>query len=197
MIYENSFPECKVEGSQEPVPYQHGMLTGHIPEKCSTCHFLQGGLCARAAQLTGELLNLDHGPCSKSGNTDPTTINVPGVYPYQQTEVPYKCSSCAYLKGDGSGTTYCMDQTDIWNGFPRGVDWGKWKPDHPVVGVAGHRLDRNILLLEYRGRRSQAIQAFKKLNPKVRRNDAMKVMEEVRRRLLRADAQEDPGGPYW
>ncbi len=196
-MYQKSFPICPVEGPRDPVPYQRGMMKGAIPRKCATCQFLEGGMCARGVNLTDTLLYLDHGPCSISGNTDPEPINLPNVWPYQQIMVPYKCTSCPRLMADGGDGVICTDNREVLGGFPRGVDWGKFKPDHPVVGIAGYKLDRDTILLEVRGNRNQAVRSFKALNPKASMKEAMDAMQQVRGKIMMASSQENPGGPIW
>lgn len=196
-MYQKSFPLCPVDGPRDPVPYSNGVMQGAIPRKCSTCQFLERGLCSRGVQLTDSLLNLDHGSCSKGGNTDPEPINLPNVWPYEQIVVPYKCTSCPKLMADGGGGVICTDDSDVWNGFPRGVDWGKFRPDHPVVGIAGYKLDRNTVLLESMGNRNQAVRSFKALNPKASMKQAMDAMAQVRAKLMMSSSQGGPGGPFW
>lgn len=196
-MYQRSFPLCPVKGSQDLVPYQNGRMQGAIPTKCSTCQYLNGGMCARAIHLTDELLHLDHGACSRSGNTDPQTINLPNVWPYEQIEVPYKCSSCPRMMADGQGGVICSENSAELGGFPRGVDWGKFKPDHPVVGVRGFKLDRATVVLEAMGNRNRAVRAFKAINPKVSTKQAMEALTQIRSKLMMAASQDEPGGPFW
>lgn len=196
-MYEQSFPRCTVQGSREPVPYKRGMMKGHIPEKCSTCRFLEGGMCSRGIRLTEQMLRLDHGPCSKEGVSDPEVINIPNTYPFEKTLVPWKCRSCAHLMADGQGGMYCKDQLDIWEGFPRGLDWGKFVPDHPVIGLKDWKLDREIIHLEAMGKRNQAIRVFRNLNPKASIKEGIKAMVELRTKLMMFASQNEPGGPYW
>ena len=196
-MYQRAFPKCPVQGSLEPVPCQRGNFTGSIPQKCSACQYFHGGLCARGVQLTDEMLHLDHGPCSRPGNTDPETINLPNVWPYEQIQVPWKCALCPKMMADGAGGVICTDDLETWGAFPREVDWGKFQPDHPVVGVKGYKIDRDTVLLEARGDRNRAVRAFKAANPKVSMKEAQQVMATVRNKLMMASGQGDPGGPYW
>ena len=75
----------------------------------------------------GRYLNLDHGPCSKTGPTDPVMYE--DSFIVSKVEIPRKCSKCVFLMVDSIYGFYCTQDKEKWGDFHRGLDWGAWEPD--------------------------------------------------------------------
>jgi hypothetical protein len=122
------FPTCKVDGPIDPpVSFGHLGSRGAVPFKCSKCKYLFEGGCTRYIEEVGRYLHLDHGPCSKTGPTDPVLYE--DIFIVSKVEIPRKCSKCVFLKVESIYGFYCSQDKEKWGDFHRGLDWGAWEPN--------------------------------------------------------------------
>ena len=126
-MYKYYFPSCSVKGAIEPpVPFGHMLSSGAVPNKCADCEYLFEGSCVRCPEAK-HYLHLDHGPCGVDGPTHP--VHYEDQFIKAHVTVPKKCASCNFLKVDRIRDFICTKDKDRWGDFPRGLDWGDWKPD--------------------------------------------------------------------
>ena len=126
-MYRYYFPICPVKGPIEPpIPYGHMLSKGSVPNKCADCGYLFEGSCRRFPEAQ-PFLHLDHGPCGIDGPTKPVYFE--NQFIKAKVKVPQKCVSCKFLETDRIRGFVCRKDEDKWGDFPRGLDWGDWKPD--------------------------------------------------------------------
>lgn len=173
------FPQCTVIGPTHPISYSH-LMSGAVPEKCTTCEHLFEGSCLRAVQSTGHL-QLDYAPCRKRGSTRP--IRIVNEYFSANVDVPEKCSSCPLLQVDARRGFSCGEDAEIWRSFPRNIDWGAWNPSRPDTVFNNACNTRSFVDFLSQGEHVKAIQAFRAYNPDASISDARAAVAATERAL--------------
>ncbi|MDQ1817127.1 hypothetical protein RBA41_27855 [Massilia sp. CCM 9210] len=135
-MYRTVIPHCTVAGPVDPVPYSH-FISGAIPRKCDACKDMFEGGCVRAMDQVEGYLTLDHGPCPVKGPTHPVLVET--EYYTSKVFVPAKCLRCLHLDLDRIRGFVCRRDSKTWGAFPRTLDWGAWRPDHPNLALQSGR----------------------------------------------------------
>lgn len=116
---------------------------------------------------------LDHGPCPVDGDTRP--VEMSGKKPSRPLFVPYKCSSCTFLRADSIRGFVCNYHKEQWGSFPRSLDWGGWEPEHAPLGIDGKVIATVEVLAEIgQGRSARAVAELKRLYPGLSTEAAVK-----------------------
>jgi hypothetical protein len=82
-----------------------------------------------------------------------------------KVEIPRKCASCRFLKIDSIQRVCCRKDEDKWGDFPRGLDWGAWKPDFIYVELAEPKVTtRNLALHARNDDFIQFVKEYRRIN---------------------------------
>lgn len=180
-MHHTAFPICTVSGGYKPVAYNH-FGAGAVPAKCRKCDALFEGGCTRAMDLVQRYLALDHGPCGVKGPTDP--VRYENEWMRSKVEVPRKCASCPHLEVNRSRGLHCDKDRDVWGNFPRGLDWGAWRPGQPDLTLAsGHEITSAMVEAVRSRSKMKAFMAFRAANSGTSMLDAKRAYVELSSKL--------------
>ncbi|MBK8252682.1 MAG: hypothetical protein IPK82_08445 [Polyangiaceae bacterium] len=182
-MYVRYFPRCPDNGPIYPEqPFGHFGFEGAVPRKCRRCKYLFEGECTRNAANGQPYLMLDHGPCPVDGPTDP--VQYENEFVVSKVQVPRKCSTCRFLRLDSIQGFVCGAEPHIWGDFPRGLDWGSWRPSGPIITLpAPFRSTRDLTDTVIRSDKKAFVTMFRKLNPEVPLAEIRRVYELAREQL--------------
>lgn len=194
-MFRKAFPRCTVEGSYEPVPYQH-FSKGAVPSKCRSCRHLFEGECNRAGEEGYK--RLDHGPCPYPGPTNPVAFE--DYYFISSLFIPAKCQQCPHLQIDRVRGLTCGYQKEKWGHFPRNLDWGEWSPENDellsrlnyLVLKNGRSISLEFVDAVKRGKEVEAIKIHQKLFPATTIKEAREAFSEVAALLTENPLVEPP-----
>jgi hypothetical protein len=192
-MYRKLFPKCEIEGSLEPVKYEHFASQGAVPKKCISCSNLFEGECLRAVDLIEDYLTLDYGVCKIEGETYPVVIETKNENPIC---VPKKCLDCQFLLKSRTRGYTCTSEKEKWGDFSRHLDWGDWKPDYPLVGLrrdevigsknsylGGMIITKDLVSLLLDGKTTKAIKLYRTLNNIETIKEASEAMKTLSNKL--------------
>ncbi|KXX66932.1 hypothetical protein AVL50_29710 [Flammeovirga sp. SJP92] len=58
----------------------------------------------------------------------------------------------------------CTEDQKVWGDFPKGLDWGDWKPDYPIIGLNRTIINRELILLIQENKMTKALKLYRTLN---------------------------------
>ncbi|MDF1746507.1 MAG: hypothetical protein P1V19_22615, partial [Gimesia sp.] len=162
-MYRKAFPKCEVTGSLEPVEFNHGGSTKHIPRKCYECSNLFEGECTRAMEQVQGYLSLDYGACRESGDCKPVLVEDDFIR--SKVYVPAKCVRCRFLEYHANFGFRCHEDAELWGCYGKALDWGHWSPELPNIGLeSGHQISMDLLQSVQEKNEVEAIKIFRSLN---------------------------------